>query len=232
MDYTKFAILTMACIGGFMVTSYYSLAMQKGWPIGTLFENEKMSYLNIGGFMCQFGSVLISFFVNPWWSAFVVFGLGFIGYIVLSSILKAFSQIVSVIMIVASFILIPLYVFSNSNNGANLDHFIKSLDLYYEATKIINQGEPYQTIDEKTIEEIIDFQKQALNEAEKVDIDMLNRRHDGFGKHYEDKFVKGLEALVDGHKNNDPSKFLQGQILLDQWGTWYLDNLDRIKKEK
>ena len=66
------------------------------------------------------------------------------------------------------------------------------------------------------MEKMIDYKKQALKEARQVDIEILNQRLDGFGDHYKDEFLTGLETLIDGHENNDPNKFLQGQILLDQ----------------
>ena len=105
----------MACIGGFTATSYASLAKMKGWPVGSLFDfnGEKMSYIIVGGLMCQYGSVIISFIVNPWWSAFIVLALGFLGYMTLAKIFKEFSQFISVILIIISFFLIPIYIFGN-----------------------------------------------------------------------------------------------------------------------
>ena len=220
----------MACIGGFMATSYSSLARQKGWTIGSLFISE-MSYPVIGGFLCQWGSVIISFFVNPWWTAFIVFALGFIGYIALSSILKVQSQIVSLILIVASFILIPIYVFSNTSTS-KIDHFKNSIHYSSEGTKILNEGGTSENIDPQIIEKIISFKRQALSEARQVDINSLNDRLDGFGDHYNNEFIIGLQYLIEGFEKNDQEKFLNGQILLDKWDTWYSDNIDKIKKGK
>jgi len=232
MDYTKFALLTIACIGGFMATSYSSLAKQKGWPIGLYFTNENMSYIVVGGFMCQFGSVIISLFVNPWWSAFIVFGLGFVGYMVLSSILKVYSQIVSGVLVVVSIILIPIYVFGNSSLNQNINHFIASIDFSNKASTIINQNEHISTLEKESMEKMMSFIRQALMEAKQVEIKMLNQTLDGFGDHFNDEFIKGLEILIDGYETNDSDKFLQGQILDDKWGTWYSKNIDRIKNGK
>ena len=232
MDYLKFSILTIACIGGFMATSYSYLAKQKGWPIGSYFINGNMSYIVVGGFMCQFGSVIISLFVNPWWSAFIVFGLGFVGYMVLSSILKVYSQIVSGVLVVVSIILIPIYVFGNSSLNQNTNHLFSSIDFSNKATAIINQSEPIDTLDYKSMEKIMGYKNQALAEAKKVDIEMLNQRLDGFGDHFNEEFMKGLEIIIEGYETNDPEKFLQGQILDDKWGVWYSNNIERIKEGK
>jgi hypothetical protein len=114
MDYIKFIILIVACTGGFIATSYSYLAKEKGWSTGRLFggNNHEMTYMIWLGNICQFGSVIISFFVNPWWSAFLVLFLGFIGYMVLANIFKTYSQVISGILILASFILVPIYVFN------------------------------------------------------------------------------------------------------------------------
>lgn len=232
MDYIKFALLTTACIGGFMATSYSSLARQKGWSIGALFNNERMSPIIIGGFLCQFGSPIISFFVNPWWSALIVFTLGFVGYIVLSSILKVYSQLSSLILILVSFIVIPIYIFSNPSTNENLKHFKASISYSNEAAKISNGGQAYEIVDHSTIEKMLSYKKQALAEASAVDINALNQRLEGFGDHYKNEFIKGLKTHIEGFKNNDPDKFLKGQILLDQWGIWYSKNIQKIKNGK
>lgn len=77
---------------------------------------------------------------------------------------------------------------------------------------------------------MIDYYRQALNEARQVDIENLNRDYAGFGDHYQDDFIKGAELFVDGFESSNPEKFLEGQILLDRWGTWFSNNIDIIRK--
>jgi hypothetical protein len=93
-DLLKFGILSVACIGGFMTTSYYAIANQKGWPAGLMFVNDgsRMSYLIVAGIICQYGSVIISFFVNPWWTALLVLLIGFIGCMILTSMLRVLQS--------------------------------------------------------------------------------------------------------------------------------------------
>ena len=110
MDYTNLIILSVACIGGLMATSYSSLAQQKGWPVGKLFIADGVPLPVIAGVVCQYGSIILSVLVNPWWSAIIVAAIGYVGYMLLSSILKVYSQALSILLMLASLILIPIIV--------------------------------------------------------------------------------------------------------------------------
>jgi hypothetical protein len=229
MDLTNLIILSIACIGGFMVTSYQGIAIQKGWPVGTAFNLNNIGWISILGFLCQWGSVIISFFVNPWWSAFIVLFLGFTGYSLLVTIFRSYSQALALIIVFSSFFLVPFFTLTTTSELTHIKHFIKSIDYSNEGTRLINQGKPFGLISADTMNKIISINKKALNEAIQIDINVLNNIVEEFGDHYKKEFISGLELYIDGYETNDAEKILMGQILLEKWGDWYDKNIDKIK---
>ncbi len=230
MDLTKFGILALACTGGFMISSYSYLAKEKGWKLHHLFEREKMTLIILLGLLCQYGSILLAFIIMKWWVAPILGLTGFLSYMILTSFLKSYSQIFSIIIIIGSIILLPKYVFKSNGGNENLKHFKTSINLKNESTQMNNRlGDASITMDDELLQEIIDKNEQALEEAKKVDIGFLNNRLNGFGDHYKNEFIDGLELMVSGFKNDDQEMFIKGQVLLDNWGEWYSNNMEKIK---
>jgi hypothetical protein len=106
------------------------------------------------------------------------------------------------------------------------------MEYFNEGAKILNKNGSYETLDNQSMETIIKYNKLALKEAKLVNIKILNERYNGFGDHYNAEFVKGIEMFISGYEDNDDVKFLKGQVLIEQWGTWYSDNVAGIKKGK
>ncbi len=115
-------------------------------------------------------------------------------------------------------------------SGSNIGHFSKSIDFANKATKISNNGGAYQQMGQEKIKGMVDNYKQALREAKQVDIQKLNSDYQGFGDHYKNEFIAGAEMFIEGFEKSDAQKFLQGQVLLSQWGDWYEKNFDAIRK--
>ena len=76
---------------------------------------------------------------------------------------------------------------------------------------------------------MVENYKQALAEAMLVDIQKLNSDYQNFGDHYKNEFIAGTEMFIDGFEKSDTQKFLQGQMLLQQWGNWYEKNFSAIR---
>jgi len=113
MDILKFIILSVACTGGFIVSLYPQVANEKGWPVGKLFWPHKISYIQVLGYLCLYGSIILSFIYNPWWSSILVIIIGFICFYIIAFIFKTYSQLISGILVFASLIFIPLFVFKS-----------------------------------------------------------------------------------------------------------------------
>jgi len=105
-----FITLCLCCLSGWMVVSYQGVAEKKGWPVGEFFSLEKGGFIGILGLVAQWGSVLISFFVNPWWTAPLVFAFGFLINMVATTVLKEYTQILSVILLIISYTLVWIYI--------------------------------------------------------------------------------------------------------------------------
>jgi hypothetical protein len=152
-------------------------------------------------------------------------------------------HLLSAIVFIASFVLAFSYfsggiktdqIFSQipttSVSGSNIERFSKSIDFANKATKISNSGGAYQQMGEEEIKGMVDNYKQALTEAKQVDIQKLNSDYQGFGDHYKNEFIAGTEMFIEGFEKSDAQKFLQGQVLLSQWGDWFEKNFDAIRK--
>ena len=151
-------------------------------------------------------------------------------------------HLLSVVVFLISFILAFSYfsggiktdqIFSQipavSIGGSNIEHFSKSIDFVNKATKISNSGGAYQQMGEEEIKGMVENYKQALSEAKQVDIQKLNSDYQGFGDHYKNELIAGMEMFIDGFEKSDAQKFLQGQVLLSQWGDWYEKNFNTIR---
>ena len=113
--------------------------------------------------------------------------------------------------------------------SGNIEHFSKSIDFANKATKISNSGGAYQQMNEEEIKGMVENYKQALAESKQVDIQKLNSDYQGFGDHYKNEFIAGAKMFIDGFEKSDTPKFLQGQMLLQQWGDWYEKNFNAIR---
>ncbi len=119
--------------------------------------------------------------------------------------------------------------------GSNkyIKHFLNSINHANESTDLGNslalKNSNSLTINYMDLEGVVQLRKKALYEAKLVDINLLNKDLEGFGDHYRDEFIKGLELYIEGWEHYDRDKFITGQILLDKWGSWYSQNLKIIR---
>jgi len=119
-------------------------------------------------------------------------------------------------------------------NGApsiNKEHFSKSIGYHNQASTVLNSGTS-DSMQASKVEQMVVIYQKALAEGRQVDIQKLNEAHAGFGDHYRDSFIAGLNAFIEGYRTEDDQKFLHGQVLLDEWGTWYDQNIDQNAYEK
>ena len=232
MDVTKLLILSLGCMSGFMITSYQGIAEQRGWPIGKIFILEKAGWIAILGILCQYGCVLVSFFVNPWWSAFIVLIIGFFANMLLTSIFKKYTQPLAGVLVFISYILIANFVFIDLEDERNFNHFKTSMVHATQVADIANREAPFTVLTVEEIGSILETSRAALREARKVDIGRLNSRLLGFGDHYQRQFIVGLELVIVGFEQHDSEKMMLGQLSQNKWNEWYRNNLEMIKNGK
>ena len=173
-----------------------------------------------------------------WWAPLVVFIISLAFQFIAFSVERLVGMF-SISLI--GFIGWPLFAFlmfitipsnkDNDNRKNNTDHLFQSIVLSNQATRISNQNAPFSIIPDDTINKIVDLKKKAYIEGLKVDIKLLEKDYKNFGKNYESYFLKGLETLIDGYETRNTNKIIMGNDLLDKWGTWYNDNLEKIKNK-
>lgn len=142
---------------------------------------------------------------------------GFIKWVLLGEIIPT-----------AKAIIWPYYVL-NPVDSSSIKHFIESISYANMATKIINKQKPFSPIDSADMEKVIEYHKKALAEAKKVNISILNKHYAGWGDHFKEEYVKGLDLLTQSYENHDVVMSLTAQKLIDLWDTWYSENIDNIK---
>lgn len=98
MNWIPLISVSLITIGGFMATTYEVTAKRIGLPIGFYFQKNGIMTI-IGGFI-TFGAAILSAFINPWWTIFIVFLVGWFFSQLIISACKSLSQIISLILIV------------------------------------------------------------------------------------------------------------------------------------
>lgn len=68
--------------------------------------------------------------------------------------------------------------------------------------------------------------EKSVEAAKKVDLNILEKLKKGFGKKYKQKYLRSLELQIEGVKEIDTKKSLDGQILYDE----YVNYIEKIKK--
>jgi hypothetical protein len=98
MNWINLFLCSIITIGGFTAAVYETIAVRMGIPVGHFFKRNGIMTI-IGGFV-SFVAIILSAFMNPWWTIFLVFISGWFFSQLLISILKISSQIISVLLIV------------------------------------------------------------------------------------------------------------------------------------
>ena len=125
----------------------------------------------------------------------------------------------------------PYFIFFEKPKESHVSHFKKSLEYAVKSTEITNKrGDLYIKGDDSDMKLQIDFQRKALKEAEKVDIEKLNKDHPNLGNHFRDEYMKGLHLYLKGYDEKRNEDLKEGQILFDNWGIWFIANFENIRQ--
>lgn len=123
----------------------------------------------------------------------------------------------------------PYYFLSKKTEESNFGHLNKSIEYANQTASIVNMNHPFVSLEAAEKKKFIDFKRQALKEAQLVNIDTLNSRHPNFGNYFKEDYSKGLQLLIDGYDKNNEQNIAQAFSLLDLWADWYSANLENIK---
>lgn len=92
---------------GLLIISYKDFALKKGYTIGSYFQNDSSIIRTLGG-LSLLGSVIGSFFYIKWYLVIAGIISCFIISNILTSLLKSYTQILSIILLLLSPLLLLL----------------------------------------------------------------------------------------------------------------------------
>ena len=120
--------------------------------------------------------------------------------------------------------IVPASSFPESDKA----HLINSINASIKAFDILKTGK----LDNHEKEKLINCLENGLREAEMVNIKKIDNQVPGFEEHFKNEFINGMKLFLDGYKNSDISKKLNGGFLMDKWGVWNKENNKSLGKIK
>jgi hypothetical protein len=94
-------------VGGAVATGYSGIAAMKGWPVGHYFKSNGV--MSILGGLFGFGAIILSAFVNPWWSMILVALVGLILCRLIIAVTGIYAQITSGLLLFGSIVWIVAF---------------------------------------------------------------------------------------------------------------------------
>lgn len=126
-------------------------------------------------------------------------------------------------IIISAVIFWPSFALSGSSQRESAKYFSFSIKANNQATALQNGN--------GSLSEIMKYRKKAYEYANKVRKEDLNKRLQGLGDKYFSLFKAGLNLQIEGYLAEDNDKLMRGQILVSQWGQWFMDHIDEIRKK-
>lgn len=106
MNWINLFICSIIAIGGFTATVYETIANRMGLPVGRYFQRNGIMTI-IGGFV-TFIAIIVSAFINPWWTIFIIFICSWFFSQILISVFKISSQVISLLLMVGGVIFLMI----------------------------------------------------------------------------------------------------------------------------
>ena len=119
-----------------------------------------------------------------------------------------------------------------SKTQRDIEHVFSSIRISNRSFEILKNHKAQTKMSEEETGDIVRFLQRALEEAQKTDVDNIDREIPGFGKHYMDEFMEGLKLLKAGYENSNFGEQIQGAILIERWARWNNQNRDKFKEIK
>ena len=104
MNWINLIITSLITGGGILAATYEVYAKRNGWPVGLYFTSQGLMTI-VGGFV-TLAAVVLSAFINPWWSIFIVFLIGWLICQITVSLFRKLSPIMSPFLMVIGIILL------------------------------------------------------------------------------------------------------------------------------
>ena len=120
-------------------------------------------------------------------------------------------------------------IYSPKPGEASADHFSRSMIFLNAATVAANEGEA-GAMSAAASSAWIENIRKALEEARLADLPSMNKYYPEFGDRFRDDFVGGLERIVKADSAEDAAGSIQGQMMIESFGTWYNENRQKMKR--
>lgn len=108
----------------------------------------------------------------------------------------------------------------SENDRRNAQHMVASFDASQAVTEIINQGSPFSSIPLATTKELHRLYLVALDEARKVNDQVLEKVLPGLSKPFREKYQKSIELQLRAIEQGDIAAEFTGSQLHDEWVDW------------
>jgi len=129
----------------------------------------------------------------------------------------------------------PARLLHHIPNKHTASHVSAAIQYHNEAAVLENKacgaGQPC-TLSQEEWNAIYSADAKALAEARQADISDMNKHYPGFGDHFKNEFIAGLELIVDDDFPAKRPDVERGQLLVDRFGTWFVANEDAIRSGK
>lgn len=126
-------------------------------------------------------------------------------------------------IILGVIIFLPSFAISGSSQKESAKYFSLSIAANNQATVLQNSN--------GSLSDIMKYRKQAYDYSNMVKIDDLNKRLSGLGDKYASLFKIGLHLQIEGYLTENNDKLIRGQILVSQWGQWFMEHIHEIRKK-
>ena len=103
----------------------------------------------------------------------------------------------------------------------------RAMEYTNQATKILNRGSAFMSVDESEMREVKRLWAQALAETRQIDYAILDKEEPRFGQKCRDQFLEGLRLCVEGDGQGD---FVKGQLLMSEFSDEYSRVLAKKKR--
>ena len=108
MNWTTLLFTCLLATGGIIASTYEAFARANILPVGTVFHlNGVMTKI---GVVVMLGAAILSAFINPWWTMFIVLFSAWLFSPIVMRIFGGISQLIAPALIVVGGILLAIYL--------------------------------------------------------------------------------------------------------------------------
>lgn len=112
---------------------------------------------------------------------------------------------------------------------SEINKFILAINYSQQASYLLNST-PHEDLDDyPNLKEILAYRHKAVDAAETVDPETLNRVFPELGTRFKGQFMQAMKLFVDGCETNSNDELRRSKVLNDEWADWYMANRKAIE---